>query len=161
MNNLFNQFFGLIATILSIISLLYSKKKKVMKIQMISNIMFTLQYIVLKAKSAAFVGAIAVLRGSFFSNNRYRRSKVAFLISLALFAAIFSYDGTFLSLIPIINSILCILGASMKNVRNYKVVYGICSAIWIYYNYTVGAYVVIISNIFEIISATIGYLKQK
>lgn len=161
MNSIFNQFFGLIATILSIISLLYSKKKKVMKLQMISNIMFTLQYVVLKAKSAAFVGAIAVLRGAFFSNNRYRRSKVAFLVSLALFAAIFSYDGTFLSLIPIMNSILCILGASMKNVRNYKVVYGICSAIWIYYNYVVGAYVVIISNIFEIISATIGYIKHK
>ena len=150
MNNLFNQFFGLIATILSIISLLYTKKKKVMKLQMISNIMFTLQYVVLKAKSAAFVGAIAVLRGSFFSNNRYRRSKVAFLVSLALFAAIFSY-----------NSILCILGASMKNVRNYKIVYGVCSVIWIYYNYTVGAYVVIISNIFEIISAIIGYIRHK
>lgn len=161
MENMFNQFFGLIATILSIVSLLCTKKKKLMKMQMIANIMFTLQYIVLKATSAAFVGAIAILRSLFFSNNKYRRSKVAFLIALAIFAAIISYDGTFLSLIPIINSILCILGASMKNVRYYKVVYGICSAIWMYYNYMVGAYVVIISNIFEIASATIGYLKHK
>lgn len=161
MSNLFNQTFGLIATILSIIALLYTKKKQVMQIQMISNIMFALQYIVLRAKSAAFITTIAVLRGYFFSNNRKRRAKVAFLISLALFAAIFSYNGTFLSLIPIINGILCILGASMKNVRNYKVVYATCSAIWIYYNYRVGAYIVIISNIFEIISAIIGYKRHK
>ena len=65
------------------------------------------------------------------------------------------------AIIPIINGILCILGASMKNVRNYKIVYATCSAIWIYYNYMVGAYVVIISNVLEITSAIIGYERHK
>ena len=161
MNITFNQFFGLIATILSITALLYTKKKKVMQIQMISNIMFTLQYIVLNAKSAAFVAAIAILRCYFFSNNKLKIEKLTFLISLALISGIISYDGTFISLIPIINSIICILGASMKNVKNYKIIYASCSAIWIYYNYMVGAYIVIISNIFEIITAIIGYKRHK
>ena len=161
MNIIINQIFGTIATILSIVSLLSTKKKKLLKMQLMSNILFTFQYIVLKARSAAFVSVIAILRSIFFSNNKHRKSKVSFLISLALFAGIFSYNGTLLSLIPIMNAIFCIIGASQKDIRKYKVIYGICSTIWIYYNIRVGAYIVILSNICEIISAIIGYKRHK
>lgn len=161
MKIIFIQFFGIISTMLGIISLLYRKKKKVMQMQLISNIMLTLQYLVLKANTAAFVSIIACLRCFLFSNNKNRKKKIIILILLALTSGFINYNGTFLSLIPIFNSILCILGASLKNVKKYKIVYGTCSAIWIYYNYMVGAYVVIISNIFEIISAIIGYKRHK
>jgi hypothetical protein len=132
-----------------------------MRTQLLANLMLTIQYLILKAYSAVLTSIIACLRCYLFSNNKNRKKKVLLLTSLTLIASFFTYNGTFLSIIPIFNGILCILGASLKNVRKYKIIYGICSAIWIYYNYMVGAYVVIISNIFEILSAIIGYKRHK
>ena len=90
-----------------------------------------------------------------------KKIKIATLVTAAIIAGIFSFDGTHLSIIPIFCSIVCIFGASIKNVRYYKLVYGACSAIWIYYNICVGAYVIIIANICEIISAIIGYYRYE
>lgn len=153
--------FGTIATILSILSLLCKKKKNLLKIQLISNLLYSIQYFIMNAMSASYVTLIAIFRSIFFKNENNKKIKILLLIILALLAGLFSYNGTILSVIPIICSIICIFGASIKNVRYYKLVYGFCSAIWIYYNYQVGAFIIIIANIFEIVSAIIGYFRYE
>ena len=155
------QTFGTIATILSIISLLCKNKKSLLKIQLISNFLYSLQYLVINAISASYVTLVAMLRCILFTNENNKIKKLIFLIILAIIAGLFSFDGTFLSFIPIINSIICIYGASLKNVKHYKLVYGAVSAIWIYYNFKVGATVIIIANICEIIAAIIGYFRNE
>ena len=115
----------------------------------------------MNAMSAFYVTLIAIFRSIFFRNENKKLIKIFFLITAAIIAGFFSYNGTLLSLIPIVCSIICICGASIKNVRYYKLVYGFCSAIWIYYNYKVEAFVIILANICEIISAIIGYFRYE
>lgn len=153
--------FGTIATILSILALLCKKKKTLLKIQLISNLLYSIQYFIMNAMSASYVTLIAIFRSIFFRNENKKLLKIISLITAALLAGFFSYNGTFLSIIPIICSIICICGASIKNVRYYKLVYGFCSAIWIYYNYQVGAFVIILANICEIFSAIVGYFRYE
>ena len=155
------QIFGTIATILSIIALLCKNKKKLLKVQLLANLLYSIQYWIMNAMSASFVTLIAIFRSLFFTNENNKKIKIATLVTAAIIAGIFSFNGTHLSIIPIFCSIVCIFGASIKNVRYYKLVYGACSAIWIYYNICVGAYVIIIANICEIISAIIGYYRYE
>ena len=161
MKMIFYQLFGTIATILSILALLCKKKKKLLTMQLISNFLYSVQYFIMNAMSASYVTLIAIFRSIFFRNNNKRILKISLLCSTAILVGFFSYDGTILSLIPILCSILCICGASIKNIRYYKLIYGFCSAIWIYYNYKVKAYVIILANICEIISAIIGYFRYE
>lgn len=155
------QIFGTIAAILSIVALLCKNKKKLLKVQLLANLLYSIQYWIMNAMSASFVTLIAIFRSLFFTNEKNKKIKIATLVTAAIIAGIFSFDGTHLSIIPIFCSIVCIFGASIKNVRYYKLVYGACSAIWIYYNICVGAYVIIIANICEIISAIIGYYRYE
>ena len=155
------QIFGTIATILSIIALLCKNKKKLLKVQLLANLLYSIQYWIMNAMSASFVTLIAIFRSLFFTNENNKKIKIATLVTAAIISGIFSFNGTHLSIIPIFCSIVCIFGASIKNVRYYKLVYGACSAIWIYYNICVGAYVIIIANICEIISAIIGYYRYE
>ena len=155
------QIFGTIATILSIVALLCKNKKKLLKVQLLANLLYSIQYWIMNAMSASFVTLIAIFRSLFFTNENNKKIKIATLVTAAIIAGIFSFNGTHLSIIPIFCSIVCIFGASIKNVRYYKLVYGACSAIWIYYNICVGAYVIIIANISEIISAIIGYYRYE
>lgn len=161
MKIIFYHIFGTIATILSILALLCKKKKKLLKIQLLANLLYSVQYAIMNAMSASYVTLIAIFRSIFFKNENKKILKISTLIISALIAGFFSYNGTLLSLIPILCSIICIFGASIKNVRYYKLVYGFCSAIWIYYNYKVKAYVIILANICEIISAIIGYFRYE
>ena len=155
------QIFGTIAAILSIVALLCKNKKKLLKVQLLANLLYSIQYWIMNAMSASFVTLIAIFRSLFFTNENNKKIKIATLVTAAIIAGIFSFNGTHLSIIPIFCSIVCIFGASIKNVRYYKLVYGACSAIWIYYNICVGAYVIIIANICEIISAIIGYYRYE
>jgi hypothetical protein len=152
---------GAIATILSIIALLYKNKQKLLKIQLLSNLLYSLQYAIMNAMSASYVTLIAIFRSIFFKNENKKILKISILTLTAIIVGFFSYTGTLLSLLPILCSIICIFGASIKNVRYYKLVYGFCSAIWIYYNFKVGAYIIILANICEIISAIIGYFRYE
>ena len=155
------QIFGTIAAILSIVALLCKNKKKLLKVQLLANLLYSIQYWIMNAMSASFVTLIAIFRSLFFTNENNKKIKIATLVTAAIISGIFSFNGTHLSIIPIFCSIVCIFGASIKNVRYYKLVYGACSAIWIYYNICVGAYVIIIANICEIISAIIGYYRYE
>ena len=155
------QIFGTIATILSIVAFLCKNKKKLLKVQLLANLLYSIQYWIMNAMSASFVTLIAIFRSLFFTNENNKKIKIATLVTAAIIAGIFSFNGTHLSIIPIFCSIVCIFGASIKNVRYYKLVYGACSAIWLYYNICVGAYVIIIANICEIISAIIGYYRYE
>ena len=49
----------------------------------------------------------------------------------------------------------------MKNPKSIRVVMLICAFLWAYYNFSIGAYVLIIGNSFEVVSATIALLRFK
>lgn len=163
MNYIVAQIFALIGMLVNVISLQYKNKNKIMISQLIANIMYTLQYIFLKAYTGAFSASIAILRSYFFKDKQSKKSmllKSTLLILLFLIVSYFNYNN-FISLIPIILGIITILSACFNKPRTYKLVYGLCSIVWIYYNYKMKAYICSIDCTMCAISAFIGYYKDR
>ncbi len=165
MNIYIAQIFGIMAIACIVISLQFKKKTKMMFMQMIANVFYAIQYFVLHAYTAVATSLVTVLRCILFNKYDKSRKKIPkrlslLLIVIVLIIGIFSFDG-YLSLIPIITSISYIVGASIKNAKIYKIVFGICSFLWLYYNFKVGALVSTLGNIFEIISTIIALSRYK
>ncbi len=165
MNVLYAQLAGIIAMLLVIFSVQCRKKKHILLVQMIANIFYSLQYSLLFAYEALFPCLIAVLRNFIFYQYDKKRKKiplkaVIFILSLVLIFAYLTYRNV-LSFIPLIISISYTIGASHKNPRVFKYVFGICGFIWILYNLQVQAYVGILNNIMEIVSATVAITREK
>lgn len=157
------QIFGIIGMIVNSLSVQHKEKRKIMLFQLIANVMYTLQYICLKAYSGAASATAAILRSYFFKtkeNNKKRLIKVILLIILLLIIGITTYSG-YISLIPIILGILTIISACYCKSKTYKLLYGIFSIIWIFYNYKVKAYICAIDCTLCTISSFIGYFKEK
>lgn len=163
MNILIAQIFGIIGMIINIIALQYKSKNKIMISQLLANIMYTIQYIFLHAYTGAFSACIAILRSYFFKERQSKKKKIfksTILIILFLIVSYFNYNN-FISLIPLILGIITILSACFNKPRTYKLVYGLCSIVWIYYNYKIKAYICVLDCTMCSISAFIGYFKDK
>lgn len=159
------QIFGILAIFCIVISLQFKKKTKMMFLQMIANVFYAIQYYILNAYTAVATSLVTVLRCILFNKYDKKKRKIPkrlsyFLIAIVLVIGIFSFNGS-LSLIPIITSISYICAASIKNAKTYKLVFGMCAILWLYYNFKVGALVSTIGNIFEIASSIIALSKYK
>ena len=165
MNVYIAQIFGILAIACAVISLQFKKKTKMMFLQMVANVFYAIQYLVLHAYTAVATSLVTVLRCILFNKYDKARKKIPkklswFLIVIVLIIGVFSYDG-YLSLIPLVTSISYIVGASIKSAKTYKIVFGICAVLWFYYNFKVGAFISTLGNIFEIISTIIALLRYK
>lgn len=159
------QIFGILAIFCIVISLQFKKKTKMMFLQMIANIFYATQYLILHAYTAVATSLVTVLRCILFNKYDRKRRTIPkklsyFLIAIVLVIGIFSFDS-YLSLIPIITSISYILAASIKNAKTYKIVFGLCAILWFYYNFKVGALVSTIGNTFEIISTCVALKRYQ
>ena len=65
-----------------------------------------------------------------------------------------------LSLLPVIVAILYTIGATFKDARVYKYVFGFCAIAWLFYNLKFKAYVCVIGNIMEITSTIIALVRE-
>ncbi len=125
----------------------------------------TIEYLVLGVLSAASMNFVSTIRCYLFYRKKKERRKVPEVwligfISLLIILGIITYNG-YLSLIPIIITIFYTISSYLKKAKWIRIVVLIAAFIWIYYNYMVGAYVVIIGNILEIISGTISLIRYR
>lgn len=82
---------------------------------------------------------------------------IVFVFGLVVIA-VFTYNG-FNTLVPLMINFAYFVSSYFKNPKYIRVVLFICGFMWIYYNISVGAYIIIIGNCFEIVSATISLLR--
>lgn len=164
MNVLYAQFIGIAAILIISFSVQCRKKKNMMLLQMVAYCLYSVQYAVLNAFSGCFMDLIAALRCILFFKYDKNKQKIpafltVFVILAILIAGSYTYNG-YLSIIPIIISIAYTVGASFKNPRIYKLIFGIAALFWLYYNIMTGAYVCIIGNTLEIFSTSIAFYNE-
>ena len=135
-------------------------KKKVLIFKIISNSLYTIQYLILGALSAAGTNFITVLQSLIFYKYAKENRKVPVLwgITLAVFIVIigvltYSNIG---SLIPIILSLLTSYGVWQDNLKVYRIICAFSLFVWIFYNFYLSAYIAGAGNIFQFISAMIA-----
>ena len=160
-----SQIVGFIAIICWVISVQLSKKSKIILFQTIANILYSVQYFLLNAIVAAFMNLVSFVRLSVFYTYETKNKRVPFGIML-LFMLIIIVIGIFtvntpLMLIPILATLFYTYSSWQDNMQKLRIIYIVVAIFWIYYNFTVGAYISLIGNTLEIISGISSLIKYK
>lgn len=164
MNVLYAQLIGAAAMLTITLSVQCRKKKHMMMVQSAAHMLYGFQYALLGAFSAAFMDIISVLRNILFYKYDKDRKKIPLIlptivILVTAFVGILTYTNT-LSLLPVIIAILYTIGASFRDPRVYKYIFGTCAIAWLFYNLKFQAYVCVIGNIMEITSTAIALIRE-
>ena len=157
------QIIGIVAIVLWVISVQKKEEYKILLLQALANLIYTVQYVLLQVFPAAFMNIASFFRCYIFYIKRKNEKNISKLwliifIIIVIVLGILTYDG-YLSLIPIIITLFYTISSWMKDAKWIRIVFLIAAFIWIYYNYVVGAYICIIGNVFEIISGTLALIR--
>ena len=161
--NINAQILGTIAIALWAYSLQKKEQYKILFFQSLSNCAYVIQYILLGTLGAAAMDFTSAIRTFLFYKKRKNNEEISkyyliFFIILIIILGTLTYKNA-LSLIPITITIFYSISNWLKEANWIRIVVIITAFVWIYYNFTVGAYVGIIGNIFEIISGVIGLIR--
>ena len=163
MNNYVIQLIGIVAVFLWVISVNYKEQYKILFLQALANLFYTIQYALLGVFSAASMNFSSFFRCYIFYRKRKQKENISKLwlivfVLLVIILGLFTYDN-YLSLIPIIITLFYTISSWMKNSTWIRIVFLIAAFIWVYYNYTVGAYVCIFGNVLEIVSGISSIIR--
>ncbi len=159
------QICGAITLILTVISVQFKTKEKILIFQIIANIVVALQYFLLNALTGGVVAIINTIRCIVFYYYK-KKDKKPSIIFLAIFVAIAIISGiatwqNIYSIIPIIAAIVFTYGLWQDNVKITKICTAVTSGNWVIYNFVVKAYVGAIQSIAEFASAIIAIIRYK
>lgn len=162
MNILVNTI-GLFAIITWVLSIQNKNKTGILIYQLVANILYFIQYYLLNAYSACLMDFTSGIRCLFFYLEEKKHGKISnlsflFFILLIIVIGMFTYNGI-ISLLPIIISLIYMYSIWQNNLNITRYLFIITAIIWIYYNMSVGAYINIIGNIFEILSGIISIIR--
>lgn len=169
MNVLYAQIIGAVAVIIVIFSMQCKKKSSMMMVQLVSNFIFAMQYILLTAFSACFMNLITVVRCFiiYLYEKKKKKVPIIFPIVLSILTIVVGYYTykyvltSWISFIPVIITIAYIIASCFRNPRVFRITFMCASFLWLYYNFKVQAFVVFAGNIFEIISTSIALKRYK
>ena len=162
--NILAELLGFIA--LTLISLSYQKKtkSKFLVLQILANVFYGLQYLVLGAYSAVCMDIISLIRTYTFYSYESLNKKVPFkaLIIIEIFITligVFTFNGNIYSLLPIVIGIVYSIAMWQKDLRITYFTAALTSVVWIYYNFVIGAYIATFASVIELFASIIGFLK--
>lgn len=163
--NFISLIIGIIAVIFYILSIQCKSKRNVLYMQLVANVFYSIQYLLLNALSAGFITILSVFRCFIYNVYETKNKKIPVLypilfIVLITIISIITYTNI-LSLIPLFINIAYILCTYFNNLKAMRLTFLGCAITWIIYNYKVGAFASLIGNVFEIVSCLIALKRFK
>ncbi len=149
------QIIGSLAVSIWVLSIQNKERKNILKFQAVANFLYIIEYALLGAYSAASMNFISTLRCIIFKEKEENSKWLIIFIILILLLGLLTYEKP-ISLIPVIITIFYTISSSKSNVKWNRIAVLASAFIWLYYNYKVGAYIVILGNILEIISGIVS-----
>lgn len=157
------QIFGGLALITCFLSYQKTKRKDFLVVQLITNIFYGIQYLILKAYSGCISSIISLTKNILFYNLEKKDKKIS-VYTLIVFeiafiiGGIFTYNGLY-SLIPVFIHCVYTFGTWFKDLRiTYLVAIG-ASILWIIYSLIVRAHISIIASVIELVASILGLKK--
>lgn len=146
-------------------SVQFKKKKNILLVQGFASMSYFIVYFILGAYSGCAIELIEQTKDFvfYFFERKDKIIPVTLLIlfvGLLITASILTYDGI-ISLLPLIINLAYFISSYFKNPKYIRIVMLICGFIWLAYNILVGAYIIIIGNVLEIISAIISLIRYR
>ena len=155
------QILGLFALIVLIISFNKNKKKEILKYQILSSLLFGLQYLLLNAYTGCLMNLICMIRNIIFS--KYKKVPIYYLIIviiLMIFLGLLSYQDIY-SLLPLIAVILYSIGLYKGKTKIIRIIELISCSLFIIYNIKVQAYIGLISTVIEFLGCLIIFIMHE
>lgn len=159
----------IIVSILSIFfyvtSVQFKKKKHILLVQTLASTCYLIVYIIKGAWSGVSIETLEGLKNIIFVKVEKNNKKIPkyilfiFLFLLCLVSVIF-FDGV-LSLLPLVINILLFISTYKKNPKYIRYIMLLCGILWGCYNLYIGAYIILIGNILEVLSAFISIFRFK
>lgn len=159
------QIIGGIVLILTVISVQFKTKEKILMCQIIANVLVSIQYFLLDALTGGVVSIINVIRCIifYFYKKKNMKPSIVFLgifVIVAVVSGILTWQSVF-SIIPIIAAIVFTYGLWQDNIKITRICTAITAGNWSIYNIIVKAYTGAIQSVAECISAIIAMIRHR
>ena len=156
---------SILSIFLFVISIQFKDKKDILLIQTFASMCYFIAYLILGSYSGCTIELIEQTKDIVFYEYEKKKKEIPIIlliifVSSLIIASIVTYDG-FYSLMPLIINLLYFVSSYFKNPKYMRITMLLCGFLWIYFNFKVGAYIIIIGNILEIISAIISLVRYK
>ena len=156
---------SILSIFLFVISIQFKDKKDILLIQTFASMCYFIVYLILGSYSGCAIELIEQTKDIVFYRYEKKKKEISIIlliifVSSLIIASIVTYDG-FYSLMPLIINLLYFVSSYFKNPKYMRITMLLCGFLWIYFNFKVGAYIIIIGNILEIISAIISLVRYK
>lgn len=159
------QIVGILAFIFFILSIQLKNKGKLLLFQLLANLFYALQYILLNVMVAGSMNILSVFRCFLlylYDKKKKNPPKIILyiFILIILTIGIITYDN-YLSIIPICITLLYTISTWQDDMKSIRILFVIAAIFWIIYNLSVGAYTALIGNVFELTSGIISIIRYR
>ncbi len=159
------QVCGVIALILTVISVQFKTKEKIVMCFIWANTVVAIQYFLLGAITGAIVSIINAIRCIVFYIYKKKDMKPSITVLLifeiiAVISGIISWQNMW-SLIPIIVTVIYTYGLWQDDIKIVRITTAIAGFGWAIYNIVVKAYIGALQSISQLISAIVSLYNSK
>lgn len=159
------QVLGLCAMISWVLSIQMKEKSTILELQILASLFYGVHYGLLDAMSAVGVTIISIIRLVTIYLIEKKGKEVPFYVFITFIlmlvgVGIVTYAGP-ISLIPIVITMIYTYTTWQKNTKIIRGAFLVTGSMWIIYNFSVGSYLLMIGNLFEVISSVISLLRFK
>lgn len=151
---------SILSIILYVLSVQFKEKKQILIVQFFASTCYLIVYVIKGAISGIAIEVLEELKNIVFIwyEKKNKHIPIIFLMFFLLFLIIVSlifYDGL-LSLLPLVINVLLFISTYYKNPKYIRWIMLISGILWGIYNVYVGAYIIVIGNVLEVISAIVA-----
>ena len=159
------QICGVIALLLTVISVQFKTKEKIVMCSVWANVVVAIQYFLLGALTGAVISIINTIRCLvfYFFKKKDMKPSLVILIFFEIVAVIsgsISWQNMW-SLIPIVVTVIYTYGLWQDNIKVIRITTGIVGFGWAVYNVVVGAYVGALQESSQLVSAIIALYRNR
>lgn len=156
---------SVLSIFLYVMSVQFKKKENILKYQIGASICYLIVYVIKGAWSGVAIEVLEETKDVAFINIEKKKKKIPLwvlmlFIFLLFFLSFIFYDGPF-SLLPLVINILLFTSTYFKNPKYIRWVMLFCGIMWGIYNLYLKAYIIIVGNVLEVISAIISLKRFK
>ena len=158
------QICGALSLLFLVCSYLSKDKNTYFKHQLVANIFYGLQYLLLNALTGFITQIVSIVKTFEFGREQKKYNKTS-IISLIIFEVLYIATGFLsfsnpISLIPVIISLGYTWASWQPNLKITCIAGILAGLLWFIYNLNVSAYVALISSVIESFSGLIGLIKH-
>ena len=159
------QGFGVLGLLVMIISLFQKDKDKMLKYVVFNGIFFGIEYLLLNAYSGMFSNFFGIGR-TYVSKEKENNEKLNKWYILMLFIVgyiiigFISFDGKYISLLPIIAELIYVVTLWQKSVKKIRLGTLIMVILWLIYDIMVKAYPSLITDLIVMTSTIVAIITK-